>query len=157
MHGSTVADAIVTGLLHTCRDEVHLSQQHRHSLCIVSIESPCSHVVMLTTDPLSSSAFSYFLPYERSYPDRSTDDGFFEEAMYRYQSNASNPKCITATIQWQHGTYGLNNNGSMTLYPFGADGRIQVQDPCAAVTNIITYIDQQVSASPPTAGVQGID
>ena len=65
--------------------------------------------------------------------------------MYRYQSNASNPKCITATIQWQHGKYGLNDNGSMTLYPFGADGRIQVQDPCAAVTNIITYINQQVS------------
>jgi hypothetical protein len=32
----------------------------------------------------------------------------------------------------------------MTLYPFGVDGRIQVQDPCAAVTNIITYYNQQV-------------
>lgn len=30
----------------------------------------------------------------------------------------------------------------MTLTPFPADGRIQVQDPCAAVTNIITYYNQ---------------
>ncbi|CAD6572556.1 MAG: Reversal of tor2 lethality [Tremellales sp. Tagirdzhanova-0007] len=72
-----------------------------------------------------------------------TNTGFFEEAQYRYAANASNPNCIQATIFWQHGTYGLNNNGSLTLYPFGEDGRIQVQDPCAAVTNIITYYDQQ--------------
>jgi len=72
-----------------------------------------------------------------------TDTGFFEEAQYRYTSNASNPSCIQATIFWQHGTYGLNQNGSITLYPFASDGRIQVQDPCAAVTNIITYYDQQ--------------
>ena len=75
--------------------------------------------------------------------DRSTNTGFFEEAQYRYNSNASNPSCIQATIFWQHGTYSLNDNGSITLFPFGADGRIQVQDPCAAVTNIITYYNQQ--------------
>lgn len=73
----------------------------------------------------------------------STNDGFFEEAQYRYNSNASNPACIQATIFWQHGTYALNNDGSILLSPFGADGRIQVQDPCAAVTNIITYYNQQ--------------
>ncbi|ORY26688.1 putative cell wall organization and biogenesis-related protein [Naematelia encephala] len=72
-----------------------------------------------------------------------TDDGFFEEAQYRYTANASNPSCIQATIFWQHGTIGFNDNGSLTLYPFGSDGRIQVQDPCAAVTNVITYYDQQ--------------
>ncbi|KAK4689341.1 hypothetical protein P7C73_g752, partial [Tremellales sp. Uapishka_1] len=72
-----------------------------------------------------------------------TNTGFFEEAQYRYTSNATNPSCIQATIFWQHGTYGLNDNGSLTLYPFGTDGRIQVQDPCAAVTNIITYYNQQ--------------
>ncbi|KAI9633938.1 chaperone for protein-folding within the ER, fungal-domain-containing protein [Dioszegia hungarica] len=72
-----------------------------------------------------------------------TNTGYFEEAQYRYNSNASNPACIQATIFWQHGTYRLNNNGSITMYPFGPDGRIQVQDPCAAVTNIITYYNQQ--------------
>lgn len=73
----------------------------------------------------------------------STNDGFFEEAQYRYNSNASNPSCIQATIFWQHGKYVLNNDGSMTLNPFPSDGRIQVQDPCAAVTNIITYYNQK--------------
>lgn len=73
-----------------------------------------------------------------------TNTGFFEEAAYRYEANASNPSCIQATIYWQHGTYTLNNNGSMTLYPFGSDGRIQVQNRCAAVTNIITYYSNQV-------------
>lgn len=79
----------------------------------------------------------------------STNDGFFEEAQYRYQSNASNPACIQATIFWQHGTYSLNNNGSLSLFPFPSDGRIQVQDPCAATTNIITYYNQQVSSRGP--------
>lgn len=71
-----------------------------------------------------------------------TNTGFFEEAQYRYQSNATNPACIQATIYWQHGRYQLNSNGSMTLIPFSTDGRIQVQNRCAAVTNIITYYDQ---------------
>lgn len=71
-----------------------------------------------------------------------TDSGFFEEAQYRFNSNASDPQCITAYVLWQHGKYQLNNNGSITLYPFGSDGRIQVQDPCAAVTNVITTYDQ---------------
>ncbi|EIW71798.1 hypothetical protein TREMEDRAFT_38074 [Tremella mesenterica DSM 1558] len=72
-----------------------------------------------------------------------TESGFFEEAQYRYTANASNPSCIQAYILWQHGTYTLNDNGSISLFPFGSDGRIQVQDPCAATTNIITYYDQQ--------------
>ncbi|ODO05407.1 hypothetical protein L198_02100 [Cryptococcus wingfieldii CBS 7118] len=73
-----------------------------------------------------------------------TNDGYFEELVYQYNSNSSNPACIQAYIYWQHGTYELNNNGSMTLYPFSSDGRIQVQDPCAATTNIITYYSNQV-------------
>jgi hypothetical protein len=72
----------------------------------------------------------------------STGDGYFEEAAYRYESNASNPSCIQAIIWWHHGTYRLNNNGSISLSPFPGDGRIQVQNPCAAVTNVITYYDQ---------------
>ncbi|WVQ84911.1 hypothetical protein IAT38_007074 [Cryptococcus sp. DSM 104549] len=73
-----------------------------------------------------------------------TNDGYFEEVQYQYTANASNPKCITAYIYWQHGTYSLNDNGSISLFPFSSDGRIQVQDPCAATTNIITYYNNQV-------------
>ncbi|WOO79256.1 Protein ROT1 [Vanrija pseudolonga] len=67
-----------------------------------------------------------------------TEDGFFEEVRYRYNANATNPQCITGFISWQHGTYTFNGDG-LTLTPFQSDGRIQVQDPCAAVTNQITY------------------
>ncbi|KAL7412927.1 chaperone for protein-folding within the ER, fungal-domain-containing protein [Mrakia frigida] len=73
-----------------------------------------------------------------------TGDGFFEESAYRFVSNASLPNCIQAVVYWQHGTYTLESNGSIVLTPFSADGRIQVQDPCAAVTNIITLYDQTV-------------
>ncbi|EJU02983.1 hypothetical protein DACRYDRAFT_65122 [Dacryopinax primogenitus] len=66
-----------------------------------------------------------------------TDDGYFEEAQYRFGSNGSMPNCITAVLIYQHGTYELIPNGSMILTPFGSDGRMQVQDACGAVTNQI--------------------
>ncbi|WWC71870.1 uncharacterized protein I206_105829 [Kwoniella pini CBS 10737] len=71
-----------------------------------------------------------------------TNTGFFEEAQYRYNSNASNPSCIQAVLIWQHGTYTLEDDGSMKMTPFSSDGRVQVQDPCAATTDIITYYNE---------------
>ncbi|KAL1409970.1 Reversal of tor2 lethality [Vanrija albida] len=70
-----------------------------------------------------------------------TTDGHFEEVLYRYKSNATDPRCITGFISWQHGTYTFEGDG-LKLTPFESDGRIQVQDPCAAVTNQITYYNQ---------------
>nr|ODN99983.1 hypothetical protein L204_02428 [Cryptococcus depauperatus CBS 7855] len=78
------------------------------------------------------------------YAEYFTNNGFFEEVRYQYNSNATNPSCIQAYIAWQHGTYSLNDNGSISLFPFSSDGRIQVQDPCAATTNVITYYNNQV-------------
>jgi len=69
-------------------------------------------------------------------------DGYFEEAQYRFTGNGSQPTCIVGVVQWQHGTYTLNSNGSMTLNPFAADGRQQVQDMCAAKSNIIQQFNQ---------------
>ncbi|KAG8923135.1 Reversal of tor2 lethality [Tulasnella sp. 417] len=69
-------------------------------------------------------------------------DGYFEEAQYRFQGNGSRPTCIVGVVQWQHGTYTLNADGSMTLNPFAADGRQQVQDMCAAKSNIIQQFNQ---------------
>jgi len=68
-----------------------------------------------------------------------TDDLHFEEAQYRFTSNGSEPHCITAYLIYQHGTYTFEPNGSITTQPIAADGRIQVQDPCAAASSIITY------------------
>jgi hypothetical protein len=65
-----------------------------------------------------------------------TGDGFFEVARYRFNGNGSEPTCITGIVNWIHGTYTLNPNGSMTLQPFN-DGYQQIQDPCAAVSNFI--------------------
>jgi len=65
-----------------------------------------------------------------------TEDGFYEISRYRFNSNGSEPTCITGVIIWVHGTYALNPNGSISMTPFG-DGFQQVQDPCAAVSNFI--------------------
>jgi hypothetical protein len=72
----------------------------------------------------------------------STDDGFWEQALYRFEGNGSMPNCIKGIVIFQHGRYELNSNGSITLTPFGKDGRIQVQDPCAPQSNVITLYNQ---------------
>ncbi|KWU45627.1 hypothetical protein RHOSPDRAFT_32935 [Rhodotorula sp. JG-1b] len=73
-----------------------------------------------------------------------TDDGYFETAQYRFQGNASHPGCPTAVIFWQHGTYQLHANGSLTMSPapFADDGRLQTQNPCTPTTSILTYYNE---------------
>lgn len=68
--------------------------------------------------------------------------GYFEEAQYRFTGNGSQPTCIIGVVQWQHGTYQLMPNGSIVLNPFSTDGRQQVQDMCAAKSNIIQQFNQ---------------
>ncbi|PWN54012.1 hypothetical protein IE53DRAFT_383447 [Violaceomyces palustris] len=63
-----------------------------------------------------------------------TDDGFFEQAKYQFTSNSANNRCFKASLVWQHGTYQVHQNGSITLNPFAPDGYIQVMDPCGAQT-----------------------
>jgi len=66
-----------------------------------------------------------------------TSDFHFEEAWYKFSGNGSNPNCVKGVIQWQHGTYQPLANGTLLLEPIASDGRQQVQDTCAAVSNII--------------------
>lgn len=33
-------------------------------------------------------------------------------------------------MQWQHGTFTVNSNGSLTLTPYAVDGRQLLSDPC---------------------------
>lgn len=65
-----------------------------------------------------------------------SQNGYYEISRYRFNSNGSEPTCITGVIGWVHGTYTLNNNGSISMIPLG-DGFQQIQDPCAAVSNFI--------------------
>jgi hypothetical protein len=65
-----------------------------------------------------------------------TSDGFYEIARYRFVSNGSEPNCITGVMNWVHGTFEFQPNGSLTMDPFG-DGYQQIQDPCGAVSNFI--------------------
>ncbi|TIA90958.1 hypothetical protein E3P99_01313 [Wallemia hederae] len=70
-----------------------------------------------------------------------TSDGYYEEASYKFNSNASQPQCIQAVLIWQHGTYELVDNDGMEgihTTPIAEDGRIQVEDPCAASSNVLT-------------------
>lgn len=45
---------------------------------------------------------------------------------------------------WQHGTYEVLTNGSITTNPtvFNGDGRIQVQNACSAVSSNIYYYNE---------------
>ncbi|KAJ7599673.1 chaperone for protein-folding within the ER, fungal-domain-containing protein [Mycena floridula] len=61
---------------------------------------------------------------------------YYEIARYRFVSNASDPNCITGVVNWVHGKYSLEGNGSIVLTPLG-DGFQQIQDPCAAVSNFL--------------------
>jgi len=68
-------------------------------------------------------------------------DGYYEISRYRFNSNGSEPTCITGVIGWVHGTYSLNTNGSISMTPLG-DGFQQVQDPCAAISNFVETYNQ---------------
>ncbi|KIM29432.1 hypothetical protein M408DRAFT_328704 [Serendipita vermifera MAFF 305830] len=71
-----------------------------------------------------------------------SNDGFFEEALYRFTGNGTDPRCIVGVVQFQHGKYELLANGSIVLDPFAPDGRQQIQNPCAAQSNILRQFNQ---------------
>jgi len=74
----------------------------------------------------------------------SAGETWYEIARYRFTSNGSQPNCITAVMNWVHGTYALQSNGSIVLTPNG-DGYQQIQDPCAAVSDFIeNYNDTEL-------------
>jgi hypothetical protein len=60
-----------------------------------------------------------------------TADGFFEESYYRAVANPTKPSCPKGIIQWQHGTFVKNADGSLKLSPIKVDGRQLFSDPCA--------------------------
>ncbi|KAF2019261.1 hypothetical protein BU24DRAFT_418852 [Aaosphaeria arxii CBS 175.79] len=58
-------------------------------------------------------------------------DGHYEEAYYRAIANPRDPKCPKGIIQWQHGSFTKEANGSLILKPIAVDGRQLYSDPCS--------------------------
>ncbi|KAI9761115.1 MAG: hypothetical protein M4579_001267 [Chaenotheca gracillima] len=71
-----------------------------------------------------------------------TDDGFYEEAYYRAVSNPTKPSCPKGIMQFQHGKYTKESNGSLVLKPFSVDGRQLLSDPCSYENAIYTRYHQ---------------
>ena len=46
------------------------------------------------------------------------------------------------TIQWQHGTFMQNANGSLSLSPIAVDGRQQTSNPCSYTQSVYTRYNQ---------------
>ncbi|EST09059.1 hypothetical protein PSEUBRA_001392 [Kalmanozyma brasiliensis GHG001] len=90
-------------------------------------------------DPVNNS-FIYPATAGQSYS--FTDDGFWEQALYLYNVNPAKPNCVSAQLIWQHGTYTLNSNNSLTLNIFKGDGRQQISDRCAERSNYVQSYDQ---------------
>ncbi|ETS61366.1 hypothetical protein PaG_04393 [Moesziomyces aphidis] len=52
-----------------------------------------------------------------------TKDGFWEEAIFQWSNDPTDPHCVTATLLWQHGNFTLlPNNGTLRMDPFWGDG-----------------------------------
>ncbi|OKL57126.1 Protein rot1 [Talaromyces atroroseus] len=71
-----------------------------------------------------------------------TEDGHYEEAYYRALPNPTQPNCPKAIMQWQHGTYSVQPNGSLVLTPIQSDGRQLMSDPCAGHYSSYTHYNQ---------------
>ncbi|KAK5138201.1 hypothetical protein LTR08_004896 [Meristemomyces frigidus] len=71
-----------------------------------------------------------------------TADGHFEEAYYRAVANPQNPACPSGIMQWQHGAFEQNTNGSLTLTPIAVDGRQLLSSPCDYDKSVYTRYNQ---------------
>ena len=60
-------------------------------------------------------------------------------------------------MQWQHGEFKVNSNGSLTLTPYAIDGRELLSDPCKYDEGRYTRYNQtelfKVSKAPDTIPV----
>ncbi|GAA5829420.1 hypothetical protein JCM11251_005042 [Rhodosporidiobolus azoricus] len=79
---------------------------------------------------------SFTYPTVAGYSFSFTDDGYFEQSQDHH--------CVSAVVFWQHGTYEVHANGSITTdpTPFNGDGRIQTQNACKATSSNIYYYNE---------------
>ncbi|CAO3680952.1 unnamed protein product [Umbelopsis ramanniana] len=59
-----------------------------------------------------------------------SSDGYFEEAFYTINGNASYPQCVTSVLQWQHGSFNVTTNHTISTAPIEEDGRMNLTNPC---------------------------
>ncbi|KAB8234134.1 Reversal of tor2 lethality [Aspergillus alliaceus] len=71
-----------------------------------------------------------------------TEDGHYEEAYYRAVANPANPSCPKGIMQWQHGKFVLNSDGSLELTPIAVDGRQLLSEPCSSLKATYTRYNQ---------------
>jgi len=71
-----------------------------------------------------------------------TDDGHFEESFYTLTVNATMPNCITAVLQWQHGSYQALANNSILYFPIASDGRQRVLNTCSPQSDVTQQFNQ---------------
>ncbi|KAF8321978.1 chaperone for protein-folding within the ER, fungal-domain-containing protein [Cantharellus anzutake] len=88
--------------------------------------------------------FSFHYPKNAGIAWSFTEDGHFEQAEYQFNANGTQPNCITGVVLWQHGTYQWLSNGSIIANPIPIDGRMQVQNPCAAKSNVIQQFNTTI-------------
>lgn len=55
---------------------------------------------------------------------------------------AANPNCAQGIMQWQHGTYTQDTNGSLSLEPIAVDGRQLLSSPCEYKNAVFTRYHQ---------------
>ncbi|POY72437.1 hypothetical protein BMF94_4263 [Rhodotorula taiwanensis] len=86
---------------------------------------------------------SFIYPNVTGYSFSFTSDGYFEQTQFTWNPNATDPH-FEAIVLWQHGTYEVLTNGSITTNPtvFNGDGRIQTQNACSAVSSNIYYYNE---------------
>jgi hypothetical protein len=52
---------------------------------------------------------------------------------------ATLPSCPQAIMQFQHGTFTVNADNSLSMSPFGVDGRQLLSDPCSGASTYTRY------------------
>ncbi|KAF7588755.1 Reversal of tor2 lethality [Aspergillus hancockii] len=71
-----------------------------------------------------------------------TEDGHYEEAYYRAVSNPADPSCPKGIMQWQHGNFVVNSDGTLELTPIAVDGRQLLSEPCSSMKGEYTRYNQ---------------
>ena len=55
---------------------------------------------------------------------------------------ATNPSCVSAVLQFQHGTFQKFSNGSLVLTPISIDGRQLESAPCKSKKAVYSRYNQ---------------